>query len=1301
MSKQQSKALEGIGIAGGVAFAAVAAAITLATIEAAKFEEQIVNLKAVTGASADEIAKASTAAQEFGPAMGIAADQTAIAMQEFAKAGYDLSRLANGEISDALNLMVAGELAAGDAAAYAANSVSIYRKENLSLKQIADIAVGAANASATSVKEMSDANRQLGNVGATVGLTFEDVNTTLAIFAQNGLRGSDGATSLKTALIQLAAPTDEQKRVMSDLNLAFFDATGKMKPMAEVADMLRDRLSKYNAQAQTTILSTLAGTDGVRALTTLMASSSSEFVKMRQEMSKVTAAENAATRMESLNAQLRVMQAEAGVAGQKFADSLMPAIKGVVAEINDLIGAYNALSPAQQGAITNATLTVGVMGGTLAVLAAVTIGLGKMRAAAQAAGGALAILGRHPLILGITLIVGGLTAWATAHKQAAQAAEEQAAAQDALNAKIREAATTKDVTRFTSLKQDAEALEELGRKYEELSAKKIDIEGKMYPGVEAAKAARAELDKVTEALDGVVQGFADAGTTIHTYKQRTDELNAALVKNIDMLLSVTQAERASLTETQNKINTLKQSAEEYDNLTDKESLNADEKSRLTEVVKTLTSLVPGLNVVNHESGEITVSNTSLIYDMITALSAQKAQSESTTTSMLNDAYKTAESIRVLWEAQLQSLLAAQAARDALVESTGQDHYAPDNFEWRDQDQVKSLTGRLAKNNVDRAALKQALDEISNGVPVSAPSTGASSGGLGYEVPDAPKKAKKPDDPDDETRKAYAARLALIEHEAEQGITVGGDYVAALKSLQSDYTDFLSRNYQERFAMQSSLDAAIEKHWQDSIDLRVTSMEREQKSAIEIAQYEVQAYQDAMNVAGLSAAKRLEFEAKFYAAKLELQSADFDNSQRWIDENDKAMERAGKSEIERLNAQVAAYERMNSRRGTGRYTLEQEREIADNLADSYYRMSKALDEAAQSAIDLQEKMVMDALEDDFERATDAIERQIDALEEKTALEDYSLKIAREREKLAELQANRDKVAADKRFEYITRDKDGNLVAKRVADQARLDELDKQIADQKRSIDEMKRQEEIRLQREHLQKQLDEERRNYEQRKAQTTAFYEWMRKETTDKLAAVAKGEAALLAERYAQVMDFVTKTKKAYESLNATIGGFKGVPSGGAIGGAVGGVIPAVGGAVGGVIGRVIDRIFGGLPKMKKGGLTGGNVNDEFPTMLHGQEEVVSFADRMRVADMSQLTLSHVSRLDQQMRALMSSYRTVPSVSAMQSAMSAGSRGGGVVIDTGGAPFVSVEGVSDPERAAQLAEDRVMRRIERDLWGFK
>lgn len=1243
--------------------------------------------------------------------MGIAADQTAIAMQEFAKAGYDLSRLSNGEMKDALELMVAGELAAGDAAAYAANSVSIYRKENLSLKQIADIAVGAANASATSVKEMSDANRQLGNVGATVGLTFEDVNTTLAIFAQNGLRGSDGATSLKTALIQLAAPTDEQKRVMTDLNLAFFDATGKMKPMAEVADMLRDRLSKYNAQAQTTILSTLAGTDGVRALTTLMASSSSEFVKMRQEMSKVTAAENAATRMESLNAQLRVMQAEAGVAGQKFADSLMPAIKGVVGEINELIGAYNALSPAQQGAITNATLTVGVMGGTLAVLAAVTIGLGKMRAAAQAAGGALAILNRHPVILGITLIVGGLTAWATAHKQAAEAAKEQAAALDELNSRINKNPLDNSVEDLSALKEDRDYFRSLVKEYDDLQAK---VEG-FTESVRAGNSAWFEHQDAVNAAHSrqseIVAGLEKYGLTVDTARNAVEGLNRSIELSVVAAVEAEEANVAQLAAQQTQINSLEKAKSAYEELSAVENLSAQQKADLLSATETLQNAIPRLQVAIDAEGRAHIENVSAIGQEIDIQRELIDAKIAASRAVLETERASAQAAQQGAIARIESLKAEVALYQSIAgqgmtaEIGGDERSRGDNFDRRYYAAADATGGRIAEMQKEANRWQGTINRIDNdlarlknGDLGSFASGGAGSGGLSYEVPDAPKKAKKADDPDDETRKAYAARLALIEHEAEQGITVGGDYVAALKSLQSDYTDFLSRNYQERFAMQSSLDAAIEKHWQDSIDLRVTAMEREQKSAIEIAQYEVQAYQDAMNVAGLSASKRLEFEKRFYAAKLELQSADFDNSQRWIDENDKAMERAGKSEIERLNAQVAAYERMNSRRGTGRYTLEQEKEISDSLADSYYRMSQALDEAAQSAIDLQEKMAMDALEDDFERATAAIERQIDALEEKVALEDYSLKIARAQEELAEKQANRDKVAADKRFEYITRDKDGNLVAKRVADQARLDELDKQIADQKRSIDEMKRQEEIRLQREHLQKQLDQERQNYEKRKAQTAAFYEWMRKETTEKLAEVAKGEGEKLAERFAQVQDFVAKTKAAYEELNKTIAGFKGVPAGaigGSIGGAVGNVIPAVGGAVGGVIGKVIGGLFGNLPKMKKGGVTGGNVNDEFPTMLHGQEEVVSFADRMRVADMSQMTLSHVSRLDQQMRALMASTRSTPSMSAMQSAMSAGSRGGGAPVELN--LTVHASGM-DAREVIQLTKREMWDELNRAYW---
>jgi len=50
-------------------------------------------------------------------------------------------------------------------------------------------------------------------VASSVGLSFKDTSTALAVFAQNGLKGSDAGTSLKTMLMNLQPSTDTQVKL--------------------------------------------------------------------------------------------------------------------------------------------------------------------------------------------------------------------------------------------------------------------------------------------------------------------------------------------------------------------------------------------------------------------------------------------------------------------------------------------------------------------------------------------------------------------------------------------------------------------------------------------------------------------------------------------------------------------------------------------------------------------------------------------------------------------------------------------------------------------------------------------------------------------------------------------------------------------------------------------------------------------------------------------------------------------------------------------------------------------------------
>ncbi len=112
-------------------------------------------------------------------------------------------------------------------------ALNAYKDDAMSAADAADILAGTANASATSVGELSYSLAAVSAVASGVGMSFRDTNIALGLFANNGLRGSDAGTSLKTMLSNLSPKTDAAYGAFEDLGLITFDATRGMQVLAE------------------------------------------------------------------------------------------------------------------------------------------------------------------------------------------------------------------------------------------------------------------------------------------------------------------------------------------------------------------------------------------------------------------------------------------------------------------------------------------------------------------------------------------------------------------------------------------------------------------------------------------------------------------------------------------------------------------------------------------------------------------------------------------------------------------------------------------------------------------------------------------------------------------------------------------------------------------------------------------------------------------------------------------------------------------------------------------------------------
>jgi len=199
------------------------AAFGMAVNAAAKFEQNVSGIAAVSGATEQQLDQVRKKALQLGADTKFSAAEAAEGIEELVKAGLSVEEALNGGADAAVNLAAAGGIELRQAAIIAANAMNQFGLSAEELPRVADVLAGAANASAADVEQLGMALSQVGAVARTVGLSFDDTVLALSALADAGIKGSDAGTSLKTFLVNLIPSTKEARDLMIELGLAQYE----------------------------------------------------------------------------------------------------------------------------------------------------------------------------------------------------------------------------------------------------------------------------------------------------------------------------------------------------------------------------------------------------------------------------------------------------------------------------------------------------------------------------------------------------------------------------------------------------------------------------------------------------------------------------------------------------------------------------------------------------------------------------------------------------------------------------------------------------------------------------------------------------------------------------------------------------------------------------------------------------------------------------------------------------------------------------------------------------------------------
>ncbi len=276
------------------------------------FEKEMSDIRAVSGATAQQMEDLSTQARSVGRAFGVGPIETAKGINTLIKAGISVQDALGGATEATITLARAGGVDLPASAEIAATALNTFGLAASALPRVADLVAGAANVSAIEVDDVRQALAQAGAVARTAGLSFDDTAKSLGVLGAQGLKGSDAGTSLRTLLLRLTpesvAAADAMQRlgiITADGGNKFFDAAGKAKSMADIAQVLQDATRNLSEQQRILALQTAFGTDAIRAAAILAREGAAGFNSLAAEMEKVKAADIAKVRLDNLAGDLQ------------------------------------------------------------------------------------------------------------------------------------------------------------------------------------------------------------------------------------------------------------------------------------------------------------------------------------------------------------------------------------------------------------------------------------------------------------------------------------------------------------------------------------------------------------------------------------------------------------------------------------------------------------------------------------------------------------------------------------------------------------------------------------------------------------------------------------------------------------------------------------------------------------------------------------------------------------------------------------------------------------------------------------
>lgn len=239
------------GLAVGAALTGVVAGIRLLIGASSDLNAQLANVRAVTAATAEEMRLMKEEARRLGADTKFSSAQAAAGMEQLGKAGFNTGEII-ATLPGVLSLAAAENAEMGRTADIVTNIMGQMGLQAADTSRIVDVLAKTSSISATNLEQTSLVFQYAGPLARELGIDIEGLSGTIAVLANNGIKGEKAGTALRGIMSTLLNPTDAAREAMGRLGVEIQGVDGEMRPMVDIIGDVENALKAGGGSFETT-----------------------------------------------------------------------------------------------------------------------------------------------------------------------------------------------------------------------------------------------------------------------------------------------------------------------------------------------------------------------------------------------------------------------------------------------------------------------------------------------------------------------------------------------------------------------------------------------------------------------------------------------------------------------------------------------------------------------------------------------------------------------------------------------------------------------------------------------------------------------------------------------------------------------------------------------------------------------------------------------------------------------------------------------------------------------------------------